>query len=65
LFRSRRERMIAGICGGLADYFSLDVSVVRILWVIGTLMSAGVGIIVYLIMLIAFPEEPLEADEHI
>jgi phage shock protein PspC (stress-responsive transcriptional regulator) len=65
LFRSRTDRMIAGICGGLAAYFNLDVSVIRILWVIGTLFSAGIGILIYLIMLVIFTEEPLELDEHL
>jgi len=65
LYRSRKERMVAGVCGGLAEYFDLDVSVIRILWVIGTLMSAGIGVLVYLIMLIVFPENPVEADENV
>ena len=55
--------MIAGICGGLAEYFDLDVSIIRILWVIGTLLSAGVGILVYIVMLIVFPEQPIEVDD--
>ena len=62
LYRSRLQKMIGGVCGGIAEYFDLDVSVVRILWVIATLLSAGVGILVYLIMLIVFPEQPYEID---
>ena len=63
LYRSRYQKMIAGICGGLAEYFDLDVSIIRILWVIGTLLSAGVGILVYIVMLIVFPEQPIEVDD--
>jgi phage shock protein PspC (stress-responsive transcriptional regulator) len=63
LYRSRVQKMVGGVCGGIAEYFEIDVSVIRILWVIGTLLSAGVGILVYLIMLIVFPEHPLEFDE--
>ena len=65
LYRSRKERMVAGVCGGLAEYFDLDVSVIRILWVIGTLMSAGIGVLIYLIMLIVFPEKPMEVDGNV
>jgi phage shock protein PspC (stress-responsive transcriptional regulator) len=60
LFRSRSQRMLAGVCGGIAEYFEIDVSVVRILWVIGTLLSAGVGIVVYIVMIFIFPEAPEE-----
>jgi phage shock protein C len=62
LYRSRYQKMIAGVCGGLAEYFDLDVSIIRVLWVIGTLLSAGVGILVYIVMLIVFSEQPREVD---
>jgi phage shock protein PspC (stress-responsive transcriptional regulator) len=54
--------MLAGVCGGLAEYFDIDVSVVRVLWVIGTLLSIGLGILAYIVMLIIFPENPEEID---
>ncbi len=63
LYRSRHQKMIAGICGGLAEYFDFDVSIIRILWVIGTLFSAGVGIVVYIVMLIVFSEQPKDLDD--
>jgi len=62
LYRSRTQKMLGGVCGGLAEYFDIDVSVVRVLWVIGTLMSIGLGILAYLVMLIIFPEGPEEFD---
>ncbi len=60
LYRSRKVKMISGVCGGLAEYFNIDVSLVRIGWVLLTLASFGVGIIGYIIMIIVFPEEPEE-----
>ncbi|GET21551.1 MULTISPECIES: PspC domain-containing protein [Prolixibacter] len=58
LIRSRTDRMIAGVCGGLALYFDLDVSLIRILFVILTLFTAGFpGILVYIIMWIVVPEQ--------
>ena len=58
LFRSRSQKMVGGVCGGLSEYFEIDVSVVRVLWVIGTLLSIGLGILAYIVMLIVFPEQP-------
>jgi len=58
LYRSRDERMIAGICGGLSEYFNIDPVIVRILFVFFALMG-GPGLIVYIIMLIVVPEEPV------
>ena len=58
LYRSRKERMIAGVCGGLGEYFSIDPTLVRLLFVIGTLFG-GPGLLAYLIMLVVVPEEPM------
>ena len=58
LYRTRKDRMIAGVCGGLSAYFGIDPTLVRLLFVIGALMG-GPGILAYLIMMIVVPEEPL------
>ncbi|MHB0884468.1 MAG: PspC domain-containing protein [Bacillota bacterium] len=63
LYRSRRERMIAGICGGLAAYFRVDVTLVRLLWVLLSL-SGGAGIIAYIIGLFIVPEAPPDYDPN-
>lgn len=57
LYRSKKERMIAGVCGGLADYFNIDPVVARIVFVILGLGWGG-GLLLYLIMWIIVPEEP-------
>jgi phage shock protein PspC (stress-responsive transcriptional regulator) len=58
LTRSRTDRMIAGVCGGLAQYFDLDVSIIRILFVVLTIFTAAFpGILVYIIMWIVVPEQ--------
>jgi phage shock protein C len=67
LYRSRQTRMIAGIAGGLADYFDLDVSLVRLFWII-TIFFGGGGILAYIIAWVVIPEEnsvshPNEADD--
>lgn len=62
LYRSRSERMISGVCGGLAEYFDIDPTVVRLLFVAGTLIG-GPGLIAYIICLILMPLEPLAPTE--
>ena len=57
LTRSKFDRMIAGVCAGLADYLNIDPTVVRLLFVLG-LFLAGPGILIaYLIMAIVTPEQ--------
>ncbi|KAF0152581.1 MAG: phage shock protein C PspC [Ignavibacteria bacterium] len=57
LFRSRKSRVIGGVAGGLAQYFSIDPVIVRILFVVLTIMH-GMGLVIYIILWIAVPEEP-------
>ncbi|MFQ6092997.1 MAG: PspC domain-containing protein [bacterium] len=63
LYRSRRERMIGGVCGGLAEYFGIDPTIVRIALVVLAFV-AGWGIIAYIIGLIIIPENPEQASEE-
>jgi len=59
LFRSRADRKIAGICAGMGHYLDLDVTLVRLVWVLVTIL-AGIfpGVIVYVLAWIVIPEEP-------
>ena len=58
LRRSRRDRVIAGVVGGLADYFGLDPTLARIVYVLVSIFSAAFpGIIVYILLWILVPEE--------
>ena len=57
LRRSRSDRMLAGVCGGLATYFRLDPTVVRVLYVLISILSAAFPVIlVYLIFWLVVPE---------
>jgi len=57
LRRSRKNRMIAGVCGGLAEYFDMDPTLVRLLYVIGSILSVAFpGTFVYIILWIVMPE---------
>ncbi|OGC95872.1 MAG: hypothetical protein A2W25_03260 [candidate division Zixibacteria bacterium RBG_16_53_22] len=59
LYRSRKERMLAGVCGGLAEYFNVDPTLVRLATVALTL-AWGTGILAYLIFWFVLPQRPLE-----
>ncbi|MEJ2636338.1 MAG: PspC domain-containing protein [Calditrichia bacterium] len=57
LYRSRENRMLAGVCGGIGEYFNIDPSIVRLLWVLGSVASVGLGILVYVVLIFVFPEK--------
>jgi phage shock protein C len=59
LFRSRSKRMIVGVCAGLADFFGIDPTVMRLLFVVGTLFGFGSFILLYIVLFIVVPEETL------
>ena len=56
-YRSQDERMIGGVCGGLGEFFGLDPTLIRLLFVFGTLLGAQ-GVLAYLILLLIVPEKP-------
>jgi len=56
LYRSKANRMVAGVCGGLGDYFSLDPVLFRILFV-ALAIAGGSGILIYIILIFVIPEE--------
>lgn len=57
LYRSRSQRMVCGVCGGIAEYFNIDPTLIRLAWVLFSL-SAGSGILAYIIAAIVIPDEP-------
>ena len=58
LYRSRQNRMLGGICGGIGEYLNVDPTVVRLLWVLFTFVGAS-GLLAYLICLLIIPENPV------
>jgi phage shock protein C len=57
LVRNRDNRIIAGVCAGLADYLGMDVNVVRLLVAVVTVFTAGTAILAYLVAWAVIPEE--------
>lgn len=64
LYRSRADRRVAGVCGGLAEYFEIDPLLVRILFVIATL-AGGPGLLVYIVLALLMPEAPDEKSKRV
>lgn len=59
LYRSRSNRMIVGVCAGLADFFGIDPTIVRLLFAVGALFGFGSFILIYIVLFIVVPEETL------
>jgi phage shock protein C len=57
LYRSRTDRMIGGVCGGLASFFNIDPTIVRLIFVL-LLLTGSAGFWIYVILLVVVPEEP-------
>lgn len=56
LLRSTTNRMICGVCGGIGEYFKIDPTIIRLIWVILSFCSAGSGLIVYILAAVIMPE---------
>jgi phage shock protein C len=57
LVRRRDGRMLAGVCAGVADYFGLDVTLVRVIWAVVAVITGGAGVLAYLVAWIIIPSE--------
>ena len=55
LYRSSTNKMIAGVCGGLAEHFDMDPTIVRLIWVVAV-FGAGFGVLAYLVAWIIVPQ---------
>jgi phage shock protein PspC (stress-responsive transcriptional regulator) len=63
LYRSRENKVISGVCGGIAEYFDVDATLIRLLWAV-TVLLGGTGIIAYILCIIIIPEAPLKKTEE-
>lgn len=67
LYRSRTDKKIFGVCGGLAEYFNIDPVIIRVVWAVLALFY-GTGVLIYLVMAFAVPTEPdyidVDSDVH-
>ena len=61
LYRSRTDKKLAGVCSGLAKYLNMDVSIIRLIWVLVTLF-VGAGLLAYIVCALVIPEEPASIE---
>ena len=61
LYRSAKNQMVAGVCGGIAEYFGCDPTLIRLAWVVFT--ALGGGLLAYIICAIIIPKNPNELPE--
>lgn len=57
LYRSKTDKKIAGVCGGLAKYLNVDPTIVRLIWAL-VVVCGGAGLLAYIICALVIPEEP-------
>ena len=62
LYKSTDNKMLCGVCGGVAEYFDIDPTLVRLGWALFSL-CAGAGIIIYIVAAIVMPQKPKENAE--
>ena len=62
LTRSIYDKKIAGVCAGFANYLDVDVTIVRLVWLVLTFVPPGIGLIAYIIAWIVMPREPARID---
>lgn len=63
LYRSRTDKKLCGVCGGLAKYLNMDATIVRLIVVLLTLAGCS-GLLIYIICALVIPEEPYEIVEE-
>ncbi len=59
LYKSQGDRKLCGVCGGLGEFFGIDASLIRLAWIVFSLLG-GSGVLAYIIAAIVIPDEPLE-----
>jgi phage shock protein PspC (stress-responsive transcriptional regulator) len=57
LVRSKTNRSISGVCGGIGEYLGIDPAVIRLVWVIMSIASIGMGILIYFVAALIIPEQ--------
>jgi phage shock protein C len=58
IYRSRNERMVAGVAGGIAEYADVDPTIVRLIWIAALLTTGPLALLLYVLCAIVIPREP-------
>ncbi len=65
LYRSRTDRMVSGLAAGLGEYAGIDPTIVRLIFALGTIFFFPLPIIIYFVMMLIVPEEPVASNDVI
>ena len=57
LYRSKKDRILGGVCAGLGEHLDVDPTVIRLIWAVVSVLSLGTGIVIYILAWIIIPEE--------
>ena len=63
LYRSRHDRMLAGVAGGLAEMWGADPSLVRVIWALLVIFTGGIALLVYIVMALVVPDEAFDLEQ--
>ena len=64
LYRSSKNKRLAGVCGGLAEYLKIDPSILRMIWLLFTFVTIGLGVFIYLLFALIIPKQTLSEIEE-
>ena len=62
IYKSTEDKMLCGVCGGLAEYFDIDPTIVRLAWV-ALALACGSGIVAYIVAAVVIPDKPYGEQE--
>jgi phage shock protein PspC (stress-responsive transcriptional regulator) len=62
LFRSKNDKILGGVCGGIAQTYGWDATLIRLAWAFISLFSIGIGILLYIVAVIIIPKDPGYTD---
>jgi phage shock protein C len=57
LYRSKKDRILGGVCAGLGEHLDVDPTVIRLIWAVVSVLSIGTGIVIYILAWIIIPED--------
>lgn len=63
LYRSKKNKVLAGVCGGLAEYFNVDATLIRLAWVLAVFFG-GSGLVLYILAIVIIPEEKIVPEKN-
>jgi phage shock protein C len=62
LYRSKKDRILGGVCAGLGEHLDVDPTVIRLIWAVVSVLSIGTGVVIYILAWIIIPEEGTEGE---